>query len=398
MTQEYNHDLLILHPEVVDSQRIIDGFINDFALLGAAQPHIIPLVFHVVQTPGMPEITTEQINAQVDALNRDFSGMDHRVYELSDYATPFIQRAVIPSISFCHATISDTLAVFRVESSNSAWAVGNKMQFEEYGGSSAYMPESHLNIWVCDLVDSVSGYAQLPGGLPQTDGIIIDYSFFGISNEPGNPYGEGKTLSHLVGSYLGLYELWNVFCPCFDDKVFDTPIHNEPNTGSELANRHVSTCIGNDIEMTMNFMDNTNDAYMYMFTYGQMMRMQAVLAIGGARHSLVVDSATCVDKYSFAKERMESLTRNSQTFDSVFIEVFPNPASNNINIVVHAPEEGFIEMRILDVSARPVWQVNEKIEKSERNYFVTSENWPKGVYLVFLRINKYFMMKRIVIN
>ncbi|MEN9963595.1 MAG: hypothetical protein RL582_690, partial [Bacteroidota bacterium] len=48
---------------------------------------------------------------------------------------------------------------------------------------------------------------------------------------------------------------------------------------------HKSTCTGTPIEMTMNYMDYTNDACMYMFSLGQKTRMQALFAVGGARNS-----------------------------------------------------------------------------------------------------------------
>ena len=38
--------------------------------------------------------------------------------------------------------------------------------------------------------------------------------------------------------------------------------------------------------MTMNYMDYTDDACMYMFSKGQAMRVQATYAIGGPRASL----------------------------------------------------------------------------------------------------------------
>jgi hypothetical protein len=46
--------------------------------------------------------------------------------------------------------------------------------------------------------------------------------------------------------------------------VSDTPTHNTANYGCPTY-PHLSTCAGTPIEMTMNYMDYTDDACMYMF-------------------------------------------------------------------------------------------------------------------------------------
>jgi hypothetical protein len=55
---------------------------------------------------------------------------------------------------------------------------------------------------------------------------------------------------------------------CGSDLVSDTPSHNTANYGVP-AYPHYSTCTGTPVEMTMNYMDYTDDRGMYMFTDGQ---------------------------------------------------------------------------------------------------------------------------------
>jgi hypothetical protein len=52
------------------------------------------------------------------------------------------------------------------------------------------------------------------------------------------------------------------------DLVSDTPTHNAANYGVP-AYPHYSTCSGNPVEMTMNYMDYTDDRGMFMFSNGQ---------------------------------------------------------------------------------------------------------------------------------
>jgi len=82
---------------------------------------------------------------------------------------------------------------------------------------------------------------------------------------------------------LNLRHIWGD-ATCGNDLVGDTPLHNTYNFGCPPAN-HRSTCSGTPVEMTMNYMDYTDDVCMYMFTIGQKTRMNAVFASGGPRNS-----------------------------------------------------------------------------------------------------------------
>ena len=59
----------------------------------------------------------------------------------------------------------------------------------------------------------------------------------------------------------------------------NTPSSDGPNYG--CPSYPTVNCRSND--MTMNYMDYTNDACMNMFTEGQKARMRALFAPGGAR-------------------------------------------------------------------------------------------------------------------
>lgn len=191
------------------------------------------------------------------------------------------------------------------------------------------------------LGDNVSGYAQMPGGSAETDGIVIDYRFFGNSGFSNTAFTEGRTLTHLIGNYLGLYDLWGEF-PCADDYVEDTPIHNAPNSEC-YPHQHVSTCEGNPIEMTMNFMDNSPDACAYLFTMGQKIRMQTFLSEGGPRSGLTQTGATQYDAvqqpgFSLDAPAPESNTTEEQVFT---LRAFPNPATENIQLEILSPDAGY---------------------------------------------------------
>ena len=80
---------------------------------------------------------------------------------------------------------------------------------------------------------------------------------------------------------MNLRHIWGD-ATCGNDLVNDTPVANAANFGCP-SYPHLSTCTGKPIEMTMNYMDYTDDACMYMFSNGQKGRISAVFAAGGPR-------------------------------------------------------------------------------------------------------------------
>ena len=111
---------------------------------------------------------------------------------------------------------------------------------------------------------------------------MIDSRYFGLSGQANYPYNLGRTATHEVGHWLNLRHIWGD-ATCGNDLVADTPVHNGPNYGAP-AYPHYSTCSGQPVEMTMNYMDYTDDRGMYMFSNGQKSRISAVFASGGPRN------------------------------------------------------------------------------------------------------------------
>jgi hypothetical protein len=159
------------------------------------------------------------------------------------------------------------------------------MKKTKQGGLNPTSPTTKLNFWVCTIGGGILGYAQFPGGSSATDGVVVDSKYVGVTSNtgPAYPYNLGRTATHEVGHWLNLRHIWGD-TTCGSDLVADTPTHNTANYGVP-AYPHYSTCTGTPIEMTMNYMDYTDDRGMYMFTTGQKARMDALFLSGGARFS-----------------------------------------------------------------------------------------------------------------
>jgi hypothetical protein len=159
--------------------------------------------------------------------------------------------------------------------------VNEEMKYNSTGGSSVIDPDHKLNIWVCNLGDDLLGYAQFPGGKPATDGVVIGYFCFGRTGKLLKPFDKGRTTTHEVGHWMNLRHIWGD-AYCGNDQVGDTPEATIYNFGCPSFPKY-NSCRSHEIEMTMNYMDYTNDACMFMFTSGQRDRMKAIFLNGGPR-------------------------------------------------------------------------------------------------------------------
>ncbi len=84
----------------------------------------------------------------------------------------------------------------------------NTMKHTASGGIDGWDRNKYLNIWVCNLGNSLLGYAEYPGGPASTDGVVILYSAFGTGGVAAPPYNLGRTATHEVGHWLNLIHIW----------------------------------------------------------------------------------------------------------------------------------------------------------------------------------------------
>lgn len=353
---------------------------------------IIPIVFHVIQSSGTSKINGEIIESQIDAINRDFELrriiQDHE----NDYTGKFKRTAAATQIKFCIANTSPdgktTTGVNYTNSPIETFEDFTSMKNEVFGAV-PWDTDEYLNIWICDLGLNNKGFAQFPSGPKELDGIVIDKDYVGILSE-GMGFDNGSTLTHLIGNYLGLLPLWGLKA-CADDHVNDTPVHNGPNYLKPKSN-HVSTCDGYPAEMTMNFMDNTSDDIKYMFTKGQMLRMQATLSANGPRKFLNSSLTSCVDEKDIENNiaTMRELSNNSNNDFEIKIE--PNPASDIISIQTHSLLESS-DLTILNSIGQLIFSSDDF-----KSMNIDVSDWPRGNYFVHFNNNNSKIVKQISVQ
>jgi hypothetical protein len=235
---------------------------------------VIPVVVNVLYKTASEDISEAQIQSQIDVLNQDFNATN------SDFKTiPALFSGVAANVGITFV-VDD---IIKKKTPKSSWGTRDAMKKTKQGGISPTSPSTTLNIWVCTIGGGILGYAQFPGGPLATDGIVVDSKYFGLSSAASYPYNLGRTATHEVGHWMNLRHIWGD-ATCGSDLVSDTPTHNTANYGVPVY-PHYSTCTGTPVEMTMNYMDYTDDRGMYMFTNGQKSRINAIFVSGGARAS-----------------------------------------------------------------------------------------------------------------
>ena len=272
------------NPALIQQMQVIEEHTERFAgQTGARNVITIPVVVHVVYNTSAENISDAQIQTQIDVLNDDFRRMN------SDADNTWSQAADT-EIEFCMATIDPdgnaTNGITRTATSKRSFRTNDDIKRSNKGGKNAWPAGDYLNVWVGDISNGILGYAQFPGGNPATDGVVIDYQYFGTIGTATAPFDLGRTATHEVGHWLNLRHIWGDGGCSVDDFVSDTPSSDGPNYG--CAEGHVSC---GTTDMVQNYMDYSDDACMNLFTAGQKARMLALFASGGARESLLSSGA-----------------------------------------------------------------------------------------------------------
>ena len=235
---------------------------------------VIPVVVNVLYRTTSENISDAQIQSQIDVLNKDFTATNTDFGSIPSLFSPVAANF---DITFELVTIN------RKATTKTSWGTRDAMKKTKQGGLDPTTPNTTLNFWVCTIGGGILGYAQFPGGSSATDGVVCDSKYVGVTSDSGAayPYNLGRTATHEIGHWMNLRHIWGD-ATCGSDLVADTPTHNTANYGAPTY-PHLSTCTGTPVEMTMNYMDYTDDRGMYMFTNGQKSRMSAIFVSGGAR-------------------------------------------------------------------------------------------------------------------
>ena len=231
----------------------------------------IPVVVHVLHIGGSENISDAQIQSQIDIMNEDYGKLP---------GTNGDGAGVDTKVRFCLAKIDPngdcTNGIVRIYSALTNHKTYERAMLKQL---SFWDNTKYMNIYlVKSITGNVLGYSSFPGGPPDEDGMVVRSNVFGNIGTAASSL--GRTASHEIGHWFGLYHTFNNGCGvdlCLDgDYVCDTPPQASPSFNCATLN----TC-SNDIpdvdDQKENYMNYTNDACKNMFTNGQKLRLQATL-------------------------------------------------------------------------------------------------------------------------
>jgi hypothetical protein len=369
----------------------------------------IPVVFHVVYNNAAQNLPDSVLQSQIEVLNEDYRRLNLNANETRDI---FLPVAADAEIEFYLADIdpegNPSNGIVRTETERSGFALDlfsqvntlDEVKSSTTGGSDAWDTEHYLNVWVCNIEESilgqVFGLAYPPDGTPNwpdgsaepseaVSGVIVHYTTVGRNNPSANLDGVsgnnlGRTLTHETGHYFGLRHIWGdgFFNGCSaDDGLMDTP--NCSAASSQTCNFNANTCADSPInfpDMVENYMDYSNESCLNMFTQEQVDMMRFVIT--ELRPGLIASVASVADS----------------ELEHAF-SVFPNPTNSFLNISSAKNKIDAIE--VLDIVGRVQNGVQYKGTTSSEIQ-ISLDYLSQGPYFLRIYSEGQMVVKKIIIQ
>jgi hypothetical protein len=275
-------------------QLSLDGTVSPQRVSDPQVTITIPVVVHVVWNTAEQNISDAQIQSQIDVLNEDYR---RRNADARQTPSQFAGVATDVNIEFKLACVdpngNPTTGIVRANTGTTGFRVSylpgdipdeTTIGVKFVNGAAAWPSGTYLNIWTCNFVDTTLGYGRFPGtAAANVDGVVLKYNATGRVGTLIPTYNKGRTATHEVGHWLNVFHVFGTG-NCTDDMCADTPVQQTANYGC-VAFPH-RTCSNNG-DMSMNYMDYSDDGCMNLFTNNQKDRMRALFTTGGYRESFI---------------------------------------------------------------------------------------------------------------
>ncbi len=250
----------------------------------ASNSVIIPVAVHFDASFTCENTTCLEaaVAAQIQTLNDDFAALNADLAAYQNILATCMGGPDVAStgscLSFCLATENHP-AASGIPAGEPAITIGYSTGGLNNGGNAAPDWPGYLNLFV--VAGNMSGVADgIPGAL-DGDGVTCTADVFGgagfVACTSGNTVNSspdwnlGRTMTHEVGHYLGLYHVWgdvNGGGCGGDDMITDTPDQATSSSGCTANCATLAACNAGEF-VQYNFMDYFDDACLVMFSEEQ---------------------------------------------------------------------------------------------------------------------------------
>ncbi len=354
-----------------------------------SQPFILPVAIHFQQIKDVASnCLINAAEGQIAQLNLDFQG-ENRESTWWEY-----DKGLFPNVS-------KGVACLQFEIANQGHPSGYNLQNGALAITINQTDSTFLSDWAGYINIFVRPFDNLGnapyGGNGNGDGITIDISAFGINTNCGDvealaPFNRGRTLTHEMGHYLFLKHIWGQEGCAYDDGVLDTPVSLKSYSG--CPGLGLKTC--ESIDLHVNFMDYVDDYCMYMFTTGQVNRMERYVTTN-LLHILEKANDVIDDQLSNHLNRISD--------KNLHLVTAPNPFVSNITVRGYYPDhldDDGVTIQLYDRMGRRLYASRERISHNYQYFEIQlnldniQKNMSSGIY--FLQCEFANVRKTIKIN
>ena len=335
----------------------------------------IPVVFHIVYRTAAQNISNKQIISQLEVLNEDF--------RLLNADTAMVDPAFPKGdvkIEFCFAGLDTNGQAFSgvTRKQTQSYQVG-KNSAELFAQQPVWDSRKYLNIYVCELGQGDAGYSSFPGWNPAQDAVVIDYSNFGVQSADKN-YALGRTATHEVGHWLGLYHIWGINqAACNDDdQVTDTPNQGVVYNGCPLGKKF--SCGSQD--MTSNYMGYVYDRCMAAFTPGQGSRMRNMIATA---RPMISSSIPCSSD-PILPERDRIVYQ---------VHLFPNPVKEKFFVVQEGSSFSAADFSLYSIQGKEI-PIDVQVTGSAAEIRIKTQR--SGIFFLKFKTAEGEMVKKVALG
>lgn len=246
----------------------------------------------------------------------------------------------------------------------------------------------YMNFVVRNDPNGYLGYSPLGGSPAAGHTVVMDDQAFGSGAGctgfvPGAPYNLGRTVTHELGHFFNLNHIFKsasasaTSCGGADaDGIADTPKQAAATYGC-IAAGSKNACVSPQKVLSMNYMDYSNDACMYMFTVGQ-------------KNVALAYINTILSEY-------KPNVLSNDTFATSNFSFYPNPNNGTFNIQFKEVVSDF-NVEIFDVTGKVVY-INEFYQNSDLvKEIKIQDEISKGIYFMNVKTNDGLITKKIIIE